>query len=441
MTKGIENGLSDVATAVANTAQINKHDTLIINNNYGTLFNQRSTLTQLYIEHGLVQTFIDMPVDDGLRGGFEIIIDEMSDPEDVESIYNYIQKEDLIAKIGQTIKWGRLFGGAGLITVTNQDFNQPFNINKVNEFTELDFIPADCWELNLAYLNQNPIDDRENLAKDYNYYGKRLDSSWVKRFEGKAAPSFKRSQFRGWGMTEVDRVHRSLKQYIKNNNLIFELLDEAKIDVYKITGLNDTLASPQGTAMVEKRLQTANMLKSYLYGLVMDSQDDHMQKQMNFGGLSDILNEIRKGIACDLKMPMTKLFGISSAGFNSGEDDIENYNAMIESEVRAKVRPLIIHVVKLVCKKLLGFVPEEVKIEFPTLRVLSAEQEENVKNQKLNRALSLFQAGAISVETLQEAVNKDDLLPLEVEVTDDIEPPMSFDFSATGTDSEGIKTD
>ena len=31
----------------------------------------------------------------------------------------------------------------------------------------------------------------------------------------------------------------------------------------------------------------------------------------------------------NLKMPITKLFGISAAGFSSGEDDIENYNSMI----------------------------------------------------------------------------------------------------------------
>jgi len=66
----------------------------------------------------------------------------------------------------------------------------------------------------------------------------------------------------------------------------------------------------------------------------MDMKDDYEQKQITFTGLSDVLSQIRYGIAADVKMPMAKLFGMSASGFNSGEDDIENYNAMIESSVR-----------------------------------------------------------------------------------------------------------
>lgn len=149
-----------------------------------------------------------------------------------------------------------------------------------------------------------------------------------------------RNRFRGWGMSELEKLMRSLNQYLKNQDLIFELLDEAKIDVYKIKGFNAALLNSAGTQNVAKRIQSANMIKNYQSALTMDLEDEYEQKQITFTGLAEMLVQIRQGIAADLKMPVTKLFGISAAGFNSGEDDIENYNAMIEGEIRSRLKNL-----------------------------------------------------------------------------------------------------
>src|SRR5208283_5766536 len=100
---------------------------------------------------------------------------------------------------------------------------------------------------------------------------------------------------------------------------------------------------------------------------------------------------IRMQIASDMRMPLTKVFGISAAGFSSGEDDIENYNSMVESSIRQKGKFDIIKMIKLRCQKMYGFVPDDITIEFKPLRVLSSEQEENVKNAKHARLMQTVQ--------------------------------------------------
>jgi hypothetical protein len=217
---------------------------------------------------------------------------------------------------------------------------------------------------------------------------------------------------RGWGMSELERVVRSINSYLKNQDLIFELLDEAKIDVYQLNGFNTAMLTSQGTRVAEKRVQTANTLKSYLNALVLDTNDKYEQKQLSFSGLSEILNQIRQGVAADLKMPLTKLFGVSAAGFNSGEDDIENYNSMIESEVRSKAKNVVIEVLEVCCQKLFGFVPDDLGIEFKSLRILSAEQEENMKNSKFNRLIEAVANGLATPEQFMIGCNNDDLLPI-----------------------------
>ena len=92
---------------------------------------------------------------------------------------------------------------------------------------------------------------------------------------------------------------------------------------------------------------------------------------LSFNGLSEILTQIRQGVASDLKMPMTKLFGVSAAGFNAGEDDIENYNGMIESEIRSVAKFIVIRVLEVCCKYLFDKVPQNLNIDFKSLISIS----------------------------------------------------------------------
>ena len=82
------------------------------------------------------------------------------------------------------------------------------------------------------------------------------------------------------------------------------------------------------------KITLSNMLKSYLNALVMDKEDEYHQKQLSFSGLSEILQECRLDVAAALRMPVTKIFGMATAGMTSGDDDLENYNTMIIRDIR-----------------------------------------------------------------------------------------------------------
>jgi phage-related protein (TIGR01555 family) len=181
-----------------------------------------------------------------------------------------------------------------------------------------------------------------------------------------------------------------------------------------------------GTNNISKRVQHANILKNFQNSITMDMDDEYQQKQVSFAGLSDILTQIRQGIAAALKMPMTKLFGISSAGFNSGEDDIENYNSMVEGEIRAKCKFHVVDLLQICCQIKFGMVPTDIMIKFKPLRVLSAEQEENVKDKQFLRTTNAFNLGlATDVETKQ-AINKNGLLPVEIDESESDFTPNDY---------------
>ena len=416
------------------TPQNSRLDTVFINTRWNLISNYRSVLSEAYAEYGIVQTLVEQPVSDAFSRGFDINTEELS-TEQKRELQNYLERHQVVQTIQKAIGWSRLFGGGGVIIVTDQKPDTPLDISKINTDTPLSFIDADMWELYKDTTNiWNPLED-ETEDKKFSYYGMRLDRSRVLPIIGKEAPSFIRPRLRGWGMSELERVVRSINSYLKNQDLIFELLDEAKIDVYQLNGFNRAMLTPQGTKGAEERVRISNTLKSYLNALVLDVTDKYEQKQLSFNGLSDILNQIRQGVAADLKMPMTKLFGVSAAGFNSGEDDIENYNAMIESEIRSKVKYIVVEVLEIVCQKLFGFVPNDLNITFKSLRILSAEQEENMKDRQFNRVIQAYTNGMISLGDALVGFNSANLLPVQ------LTQEQIKDYSAQGITQVGLEKD
>ena len=424
----MKNSLASLTSQLSfNQSQLSKPDTITLNSNTQLISLQRPTLSYAYSTFGIIQTFIDQPVEDAFRGGIKIKSDEL-DAENIQDIQNYLSEHNILQEIKDLAKWNSLFGGGGMVINTpNQKGEKPLNINAINENTELSFKAADFWELsptNIPPQGENkPYYPAGYFDTSFLYYGTNLDSSRILLSKGKVAPSLIKPQLRGWGMSILERAIRSINQYIKNNDLIFEMLDEAKIDVYGITDFNQALQMEGGADKLAKNLQMMNQVKNYQNAIVKDKEDDYEQKQINFAGWSEMLQQIRIGIAADLRMPMTKLFGLSASGFNSGEDDIENYNAMIESEYRGKFDHIIIQMIQLICKKLFDFIPDDLQIEYYPLRILGAEEEERVKTQQLSGILQLYDRGLMTSGELKEELNQLNILRTDLEIDEDEEFP------------------
>lgn len=420
------NGMAEaiLGTGIGFGTQLTQVSTLFDNNRNYMISNMRQLLSQMYVEHGLIQTIVDVPVDDALRGGVEIKSKQL-DEEQIQELQTEIERQDDLVNLGQSLKWNRLFGGAGLLIISEQDPETPLQIDLIGESSKLEFRSVDMWEL--FYDKQNAEGYDSSLADEkfqfYNYYGVKIHKSRVLRMKGLTAPSFVRPRLRGWGFSVVESLVSSINQYLKAINLTFEVLDEFKLDIYKIKGLTNSLLQANGETKVRQRVALANTQKNFQNAITMDAEDDYMQKQLSFAGMAEVMAGIRMQVASELRMPLTKIFGISAGGFSSGEDDIENYNAMVESQIRGKSKYQIIQVIELRCQKMFGFVPDDLHIEFKPLRVLSSEQEENVKTQKFSRLLQAKQAGEMTTKEFKEACNKDKLLSIQLDTSIDTIKP------------------
>lgn len=397
------------------------------NNSYQLLSLNYTMLTYAYVIHGPIRTLVDQPVYDAFKGGIKIKTEEVS-PEEIENLHREMKKLKVTKKVIEAMRWDRLFGGAGIIINTDQDYKKPFDVEKINEKSKLEFISADRWELLFNTVKSDFL----------TYYGKQVHSSRVARIIGEIPPHLVRQRLQGWGMSSIECVIREVNAYFKNNNVIFELLDEAKVDVWKIKGFNAQVLSTLAAGKTSKRIQMATYMKNFLNAITLDKEDDYEQKQVTFTGLAEMLEQIRIGIAAAIRMPMAKIFGLAAKGFASGEDDIENYNSIVEGQ-RERAEEVLEMIVPAVMMKVWGFIPDDWSIEWQPLRVLSAEQQENVKNAKFARALQLAQGGYFSPQEFMEYLKEEDIVIMDTAVLEGAEPqpPMNMMMDEGGDEGEG----
>lgn len=402
------------------TPKIDTIDTLAKNLRNYLFSNFRQVLAQAYVEIGLFGIIVDVPVDDALRGGVEVHSEELEEAE-INDLLAFMEEVGDFEVAGEGMKWARLFGGGAIIPIVeDQDPEEPLDLESIDENTEIELRAVDLWELYSGMLNTSgQADDPDPMkivenSEFYMYYSQKIHKSRVLKIKGRRAPSWIRPRLRGWGLSVVENVVRSMNQYLKNANVTFELIDEAKLDIFMLEGLAATLQTDEGFALAQRRVQMANARKNYLTATVLDGKDKFEQRTLTFAGMADVQAGARMQVAADLRMPLTKIFGVSAAGFNSGEDDIEVYNGMIESQIRPQVRPHIIKIVKIRCMQLFGFIPDDLTVKFHSLRMLSGVDEQTVKSSKHTALLAARSANEISRFEYREAVNKGKLLDISL---------------------------
>jgi len=423
-----QNAIGDFLAALGPnmpTAPLSSAAPFMYNNRYSSITLNRMLVAEMYQEHGVIQVICDQPVDDAFRGGITLKIPEFDD-NDIKKLEHFISKNNILNTYAQACKYARTYGGSGVIINAGQDEKEPFNIKRVKQHTPLAFYAADRWELSYTPDGMGVDQFRTNdVERPYNYYGHVLHKTNVIKINGKEAPSILRGQFGGWGVSELERIVRAYNQYLKHQNVTYEMLDEAKIDIYKINGFNSAMSTPTGAVQTAYRVQVANSIKNTENSLVLDKEDDYEQKSLPFSGIAEILEQIRIDLACVCRFPMAKLFGLSATGFASGEDSIENYNCMIENEVRSKIKGGLITMIEICCQKLFGFVPENLDFEWKPLRILTNQEESTIKNDDLNRILQLKAAGLASDETIAAMINSSKVFPIDInpdEAMDTIDP-------------------
>lgn len=374
---------------------------------------QYQLVTFLYKTYGILAKVVDVPVDDAYRyGGFEIQAETIDDNE-LKKLDNALKINRDIENLKQGRKWARLFGGGALICLDGQSLNTPLNMEKL-EGVPVEFVAVDRWQLNYSEANITVPNGKWYLTTSYgqleDYNGQEIHPSRIKLLRGKSAPFQIAQMVNYWGISVYEQIFQDMNQLFKSRDVLFELLDEAKTDILKLESLQTALTNNGAMKALQRMVDFIARNKNYKSQITLSTKDDYDQKTMSFSGFEGILKEIRIMMAGSANMPVNKLWGEGVTGFGSGEDSLENYNSLIESEIRAADLDAILWILKIRCYQLFGRDVEDIFIDWKELRVLSSIDEQNINDHKFANIMQLFDRQLLTPQETMEILKKQNLL-------------------------------
>lgn len=394
------------------------------------------SLTNAYNKNSFLQTAVNQKVEDAFKNEGLIIDTKTLDTEELEQLRTTMLEEGDFDAIIDCIRWGRLYGGGVLVANTEQDADTPLD-KKALYGKKLKFIATNRWQCTAngiapqiaeKFIFTDVFSDNEDQFLKYQHTNQQIDKSRVGLFLGNEAPYLTKTILQGWNASIFEGILEPIENLLGGFNVTLELLSEAKIDIFKIANLASTLSSPQGERLIRKRLQIATENKNYKSSLAMDTEDDYQQKQISFSGIPQLLEQLMYIFCGYLRYPVSKLFGRGSSGFSSGEDDLENYNSTVNSEIRIPANKLITWVVNLRCLQLFGRELPDFKPKWKSLREMSEKELAEISSRKLADYLALLEHQVMTPKQVAQKLTEDNYILFSEEeiakISDEFAPDM-----------------
>lgn len=378
------------------------HPTVRLTENY-------AILDSLYRNSWLAQNIVDTIPDDMLREWYEI--DGDISPDELALVRRFERLYNLREKIGEGLKYGRLYGGAvGLLLIRGQEdeLEEPLCLGAVLPDAFGGIHIFDRWTGVQAgsELIDDISDSEFGLPKYYTINAQngtlKVHHSRVIRFIGRELPYLERITEMYWGASELEAVYQELVYFESVVGNMANLTFQANVSTMEVQNLDQLFSI--GAVEQQRRfwnvIQNQSVLRSN-FGVQLVNKGDKIENHpYNFGGLSEVYQSICQNLSGATHIPQTKLFGRSPSGLNStGESDMRNYYDYIDSLRQSRLRGVLEKILPVLCVSVLGYIPNGTEIRFPPLWTPTAEELAKTNAVRTDTVISAFQAGLIDLAT------------------------------------------
>ncbi|MCA6941337.1 DUF1073 domain-containing protein [Pectobacterium polaris] len=344
------------------------------------MFNMLQDFAELeaaYIDNWIARDIIDIPVDDSTREWREFASDDATAIREAEKLYN-------VQSVTQdAFKWAGVYGGAGVLMITDQPFNKPLKVKKIKQGSLKRLLVLDRMFINGQAFNvTNPLAENYMLP-DYfvvNGGSQQIHYSHFVKAPGAPLPMRLRMINGGWDDSRLRRCLEDVKDAVSAKSGVAALIQEANIDVINRENLANDLAAGDMDDVIAQRYNIFGMMKSLYRLALLDNNEKFERKQISFGGLGEILSVLMEWTAGAAGIPMTRLFGVQAKGLgDSGQGDMNNYYNTIRGGQESKYRPFLKRIDEVLIRSTLGTMPDGLDFEFaplsqPTDTELSAQR-------------------------------------------------------------------
>ncbi|MGF6878369.1 DUF1073 domain-containing protein [Paraburkholderia sp. MM5477-R1] len=348
----------------------------------------REELAAMYRHNWLARKIVDAPAEDMTREWVRL---ETANESAKQTLEKAEKRYGLISRIGDNLKWGRLYGGSALyVSIAGDDAAQPLRIDRIRKGSLLGFVVLDRWQLSPdAPLMQIDL-TRPDYWRPKRYRvantSQSIDSSRLIFADGALLPwdELRRNQF--WHDSVLQPVYDELRNDETVAGSTASMMFEAIVNVLQVEGLREMLSTEDGTKKVQKRFELVAMMKSFIGMTLLDKNDTYEQKSISFSGIDAIGEMFAQRVSGAADIPATRLFGQAPKGLNStGDSDIRNYYDGLKARQEQELRPQIETIYDVMAMSEFGRRLDDLVIEFNPLWQLSDAEQANVEKTRAER--------------------------------------------------------
>jgi phage-related protein (TIGR01555 family) len=401
----------------------------------------------LYRNHWISRRIVDMPAQDMVRAWPRLTSD--LDPKDLTQLDRVIRNTKTKAKLLETIKWARLFGGAGaLIVIDGQEnrLDEPLDYDTVELGSYRGLIPFDRWvgiypDTNIAHDIERPLEF--NLPEHYRVQslggarGFRIHASRILRFTGPTVPAPEYQAQMYWGISVLEIAYEAIRMF---DNMLWNMLNlsfRANLLGIKFDELAQALSGvSMNSAALQafyQRMEAMNQMVSNNSMMIFPKDGGLEQTQYAFTGCSDLLEQFRLVISGAAEIPEMRLFGHSPAGMGVKDDPAERlYEEKISADQEDQLRPALDQLYPVICMSTLGEIPEDLDLTFPSIRIPTEDERATLAKNIGDSVVSMFGAGIINKRiALNELKQSSDSTGIWTNITDeDVQSAEEEDIAA-----------
>lgn len=256
------------------------------------------------------------------------------------------------------------------------------------------------------------------------------DASRVIRFDGIRSTHRKLNVNQGWGESVYDVANSAVSAYGASLDSCLELLKRCYIRYLGIENFWQGLQDDERASFMGRAVKMINDVQNNSSLTVSDNKDTFQSQSYSFGGIRDVLITFSEQIAGAAEIPLVKLFGMSPAGFSTGDADLANYYDTVSRLQEDKLREPISRIASLILTSA-GHEVNEIDFDFvPLKQETTSERITNAQN-AVNTILSVQAAGLISDKRALEEIAAlsektgifSTVTPQDIEALNEVEPP------------------
>ena len=341
-------------------------------------------------QNGLIRAGCEMIADEMVEKGITLTTKGNNDPDTdkqakLDRLNELITKINLLPTLRKAVSISKYYGGSLVymdfdgIDTASENLLNPLILTK-NELRGKKLRRLKVIEpYNLSPGQYNAADPLQEYYFKPRYWfvmGKAVDASrFLPPVQENELPTILRPAYNFFGIPLAQNVLDAVAHFTECREAEARLLTKFSLTVFR-TNLNEQLFSGGDWSQIDNRVNNFVQYRSNDGVMLIDKESEDIDiKSTSLAGVKDIVSQAMEIVAAYFNEPVTKMWGLTPSGFNTGESDLNNHYDHIASQQEKQLRDQIEYVLKVLQVQEWGEIDNEITFTF---NPLSEEKEESI---------------------------------------------------------------